>query len=182
MVLGVVHDIAETVVGDIPTFAGCTKGISHYFDFVQFLFVTESKRELESNGIKYLASLVQDCDPDVANLIQETWLDYEDGRTPEGRWMRDMDKFECLLQAGEYEDQTHGEKDMEEFQGLSAKVSSHEGMHWAKLAQRYRTVRIEERSQSMLIIFLTGLRPPRMSRALTDVPSRSGVDFRGSLR
>jgi 5'-deoxynucleotidase YfbR-like HD superfamily hydrolase len=160
VVLGIIHDLAESVVGDIPTFAGFPKGISHRLDIMQSLLVTESKRRLESNGLRYLANLTKEHNLGVAHFLQEAWLDYEYGRTPEGLWMRDMDKFECLLQAGEYEDQTHGEKDMEEFQGLAAKVSSPEGRHWANLAQRYRNARIEERSQSRLIIFITGLHPP----------------------
>jgi len=56
------------------------------------------------------------------------WVDYIEGRTPEARYMQEMDKFECMVQAHEYEQRTHGEKNLDEFQGLSSKISSSQGI------------------------------------------------------
>lgn len=70
------------------------------------------------------------------------WLDYEEGRTAEGLWMREMDKFECLMQAHEYEQRTHGEKDLNEFQGLSSKIRSPEGRAWLGSLQQERSAHL----------------------------------------
>lgn len=43
-----------------------------------------------------------------------------------------------MVQAYEYEQRTFGEKDLEEFQGLSSKISSPEGKAWLELLQRER--------------------------------------------
>ena len=41
--------------------------------------------------------------------------------------MKEMDKFECLTQAHEYEQRTYGMKDLREFQSLTSKIQSPEG-------------------------------------------------------
>ena len=85
------------------------------------------------------------------------WLDYEEGRTAEGRWMREMDKFECLIQAHEYEQKTYGEKDLEEFQGLTSKISSPEGKAWLELLQQERSDHLSKRKRLLPVIFVTGM-------------------------
>lgn len=71
--------------------------------------------------------------------------------------MREMDKFECLIQAHEYEQMTFGEKDLEEFQGLSSKISSFEGKRWMKLLQQEREAHFAKRSQRTHVIFVIGM-------------------------
>lgn len=61
------------------------------------------------------------CNPTLGREIRTAWLEYEIGKTAEARWVREMDKLECLIQAHEHEQRTIGEKDLEEFQGLSLK-------------------------------------------------------------
>lgn len=61
------------------------------------------------------------CNPTLGREIRTAWLEYEIGKTAEARWVREMDKLECLIQAHEHEQRTFGEKDLEEFQGLSLK-------------------------------------------------------------
>lgn len=85
------------------------------------------------------------------------WLDYEEGRTAEGRWMREMDKFECMVQAHEYEQKTYGEKDLEEFQGLSSKIRSPEGMAWLNLLQQERSAHLSKRKRRLPVIFIAGM-------------------------
>jgi hypothetical protein len=68
--------------------------------------------------------LLRTYNPEKAEEISTLWLEYEKGETPEAQWVREMDKFECLVQAHEYEQRTFGEKDLDEFQGLSAKIHS----------------------------------------------------------
>ena len=85
------------------------------------------------------------------------WVDYEEGGTPEARYMREMDKFECLIQAHEYEQRTYGEKDLEEFQGLSSKISSPEGNAWLDLLQLERNAHLSKRKRRLPIIFVLGM-------------------------
>lgn len=93
----------------------------------------------------------------VADKIMAAWVDYEEGRTAEARWMREMDKFECLIQAHEYEQRTHGEKDLDEFQGLSSKIHSTEGKAWLGLLQQERSAHLLKRKRQLPVIFLTGI-------------------------
>jgi putative hydrolases of HD superfamily len=71
--------------------------------------------------------LVKLSNAKLGGEIRAAWLEYEEGKTAEARFIRENDKFECLIQAFEYEQRTHGKKDLEEFQGLSSKVVSSEG-------------------------------------------------------
>jgi hypothetical protein len=68
-----------------------------------------------------------------------------------------MDKFECLVQAFEYEQRTHGEKNLEEFQGLSSKIESDEGKAWLKLLQQEREAHFSRRKQRTPVIFVIGI-------------------------
>jgi len=43
------------------------------------------------------------------------WINYEEDRTPKAQYMKEINKFECLIQAHEYEQETHDEKDLDEF-------------------------------------------------------------------
>ncbi|ORY01910.1 HD domain-containing protein [Clohesyomyces aquaticus] len=139
--LALCHDMAESVVGDIPTYAGVAK---------------DTKHELEESGIHYIKDLLKTSHPSTSEKINEAWQEYEAGSTAEARWVREMDKFECLLQASEYERMTHGEKDLEEFQGLSRKIHSPIGIAWAMLLQQEREACVRKRRERVPIIFVVG--------------------------
>ena len=87
----------------------------------------EHKFKLEDFGTRYTQSLLDPVNPTLGTKIRTAWLEYKEGQTAESRFIRDMDKFECIIQAHEYEQRTFGEKDLKEFQGLSKKISSPEG-------------------------------------------------------
>ncbi|KAL9125650.1 MAG: hypothetical protein Q9217_005174 [Psora testacea] len=139
--LALCHDMAEAVAGDIPTFAGVTK---------------EHKFKLEDFGIRYIQSLLNPVNPSLGLKIRTAWLEYEEGKTAESRFIRDMDKFECMVQAHEYEQRTFGEKDLKEFQGLSSKISSSEGKEWLKLLQQERQAHFSKRQRRLPVIFFIG--------------------------
>jgi putative hydrolase of HD superfamily len=42
-------------------------------------------------------------DTDTVNEIVELWHEYEDAKTPEALFVKDLDKFEMIVQALEYE-------------------------------------------------------------------------------
>ena len=115
---------------------------------------------MEQNGVQYLGSLLQSYSPDKAAEMLSLWEEHEEGKSPEARWVREMDKFECLLQAHEYEQRTYGEKNLDEFQGQVAKVQSQEGKRWVEVYQQERNAHLTRRKNRQPIIFLTGLFPP----------------------
>ncbi|KAL8912003.1 MAG: hypothetical protein Q9171_002916 [Xanthocarpia ochracea] len=131
--------MAESVVGDIPTFAGVTK---------------EHKFKLEDFGTRYIQSLLNPINPTLGTKIRTAWLEYEEGKTAEAQFIRDMDKLECMIQAYEYEQRTFGEKDLEEFQGLSSKISSASGKAWLELLQQERQAHFSKRKRRNLVIFV----------------------------
>lgn len=88
----------------------------------------------------------------------DLWEDYEHGRTPEGRFMKEMDKFECLTQAFGYEQRTFGEKQgLEEFQGLTSKINTPEALGWLKDLQEERAAHFDKRQRRLPVIFVTGM-------------------------
>ncbi|KAK6462439.1 hypothetical protein DFJ63DRAFT_319257 [Scheffersomyces coipomensis] len=111
--IAIVHDIAESLVGDITPFGGVTKAEKH-------------RRELES--INYLSSIIKPYNPEYAQEIVELWLDYEEIRTIEARYVKDIDKYEMIQQAWEYEQEYGLKYDLSEFyDSRSAIVSSEIG-------------------------------------------------------
>ena len=98
--IALVHDIAEALVGDITPFGGVTKEEKH-------------RREFET--IEYLELLVEGYNSRFAQEMKELWLDYEEIRCLEARYVKDIDKLEMIQQAWDYE-QEHGLKyDLSEF-------------------------------------------------------------------
>ena len=108
-------------------------------------------------------------------MIRTAWLEYEEGKTAEAKFIRDMDKFECMVQAHEYEQRTFGEEDLEEFQGLSSKISSPEGRAWLELLQQERAAHLSKRRRRVPIIFLMGIScASHSSHELTAIQAPSG--------
>jgi putative hydrolases of HD superfamily len=90
------HDLAEAIVGDItPTEVS---GVSK-----------EDKRKLEEEALE---SIVQDLDDNgvLGNEIRELWFEYEERTTNEAKVASQLDKFEMIVQADEYEKQHAGDK------------------------------------------------------------------------
>lgn len=78
--LAIIHDLAESVVGDITPY-------DQEYDL---------KIQKEAHAIKNLDTLVN------MGLI-DLWREYEEGNTKEAEICRQIDKFEMILQAYEYE-------------------------------------------------------------------------------
>ncbi|KAI8378984.1 HD domain-containing protein [Blakeslea trispora] len=84
--MAIVHDLAEAVVGDITPHAGVSK---------------EDKFKMERDAMdSFKASLGH---TETANEIVDLWQEYEDASTPEALFVKDLDKFEMIVQALEYE-------------------------------------------------------------------------------
>jgi putative hydrolase of HD superfamily len=83
--IAVVHDIAESVLGDIPTPAAKLMG--------------ETGKELAEEAI--LSKLLNGHDTRAE--IEELWKEFRDRTTREGRFVRAVDKLEMFIQAFQYE-------------------------------------------------------------------------------
>lgn len=90
--LALVHDMAESLVGDITPSQKIAK-------------VEKSRRERES--ISYLTSTllggVGNGGKEAGDNIYALWLEYEDNKTLEAQFVHDVDKLELMLQMVEYE-------------------------------------------------------------------------------
>lgn len=92
-VLALVHELGETYAGDLTPADGIGKGEKH--------------RREEEGLDRALAGF------GGKDWLKAAWLDYEEGRSPEARFIRQVDKLEMGLQAAVYRSQ--GGLRMEEF-------------------------------------------------------------------
>jgi len=96
--IAVLHDIVESVTGDLTPDEKASMGATRL-------------REVEREAIEK----VMDGAPDeVKRVFLQSLRDYEDGSSPEGRIVRDVDKLEKALQALLYRDEL-GTSGVEEF-------------------------------------------------------------------
>ncbi|KAI6167305.1 hypothetical protein EDD17DRAFT_1469037 [Pisolithus thermaeus] len=83
----VVHDLAEAQVGDITPSEGISK---------------EEKRRLESEAMhNFVYDMLHGSE--AALKIEALWREYEEQKTKEARFVKDLDRLEMALQAREYE-------------------------------------------------------------------------------
>ncbi|KAK9488343.1 HD domain-containing protein [Lipomyces starkeyi] len=87
-IIALVHDLAEAVVGDLTP-----------MDPVG----AEEKHRRERETILYLANQLKPVNPSASAELTACYFEYEEQTTPEGRFVKDLDKFEFLLQTAEYE-------------------------------------------------------------------------------
>lgn len=87
--MALVHDIAESLVGDI---------VPHDKKIDK---IEKSKREYKA--ILYLCDIINNYSVERSNEIKELWIDYELQRNIESNIVKDIDKYELLIQTFEYE-------------------------------------------------------------------------------
>ena len=88
--MALVHDIAESVTGDIITKESWSEGGT---------MTREEKVSLERKALYNLLSVI---DGPVAEEIRSLWSEYEKGETREAAFVRDVDTAEMILQANDY--------------------------------------------------------------------------------
>jgi putative hydrolase of HD superfamily len=79
--MALVHDLAESVVGDITPYDGVA---------------ADEKRRREEEAMSTLASLAGD------DSLLALWREYDGAGSPEARFVKELDKLETVLQAFEY--------------------------------------------------------------------------------
>eukprot|EP00058_Branchiostoma_floridae_P015962 XP_002601450.1 hypothetical protein BRAFLDRAFT_245862 [Branchiostoma floridae] len=83
--IALVHDMAESIVGDIAPADGISK---------------EEKHRQEKEAMLHLSGLVGG---EVGKELYSLWEEYEMESTAEAKAVKDLDKFDMVLQAFEYE-------------------------------------------------------------------------------
>ncbi|XP_005103320.1 5'-deoxynucleotidase HDDC2 [Aplysia californica] len=95
--IALVHDMAESVVGDLTPWCGVSK---------------EEKSRREEEATSRITSLIPgEGGKEMYNL----WLEYEHQKSPEAKFVKDMDKLEMLFQAYEYEEMHKKPGHLQEF-------------------------------------------------------------------
>lgn len=95
--LSLVHDIAECIVGDITPADKVPKDIKH-------------AKELAA--ITDIQKLVP---PEFSDELLKLWREYEDQASPEAKYVKDLDRFDMVMQAHEYEEELKRPGELQEF-------------------------------------------------------------------
>jgi putative hydrolases of HD superfamily len=124
MKICMVHDLAESRVGDITPHQGVSK---------------EDKRKLEEDALR---AIVAELDNQAIGAeILSLWLEYEEGTSYEADVARELDKYEMIVQANEYEIANPGKK-LESFFSYTMDSFHHpEVLSWATLLRADRAAR-----------------------------------------
>ena len=104
---------------------------------------TEEKALRELDAVKRMARMIGPVNADFAAEVVDLFEEFEDGETQEAKIVHDMDYFECLCQANEYEKREEGVKDLADFQNLVPKIQTAEVRHWTQQV-------VEERENYLL--------------------------------
>lgn len=97
MRMALVHDLAESIVGDIAPHQGIAK--------------TEKYR-MEMEAMEHIRTLVP---AEVGTELYELWKEYEEGTTAEALLVKDLDAFDMIFQALEYEKSQNRPLELQQF-------------------------------------------------------------------
>ncbi|XP_078011291.1 5'-deoxynucleotidase HDDC2 isoform X2 [Phascolarctos cinereus] len=100
--LALVHDMAECIVGDIAPSDNIPK---------------EEKHRREKEAMKRLTQLLSE---DVKKEIYDLWEEYENQSSVEAKFVKQLDQYEMILQAFEYEDLENKPGRLQEFYDSTA--------------------------------------------------------------
>uniref|UniRef100_A0A7S3PPQ1 5'-deoxynucleotidase n=1 Tax=Aplanochytrium stocchinoi TaxID=215587 RepID=A0A7S3PPQ1_9STRA len=112
--LGILHDLAEAIVGDLAPSSGVSG---------------KEKEKMEYDAMVHMTESILGGHP-TALKIRSLWQEYEDRISKESILVKDFDLFEMVLQADEYEIQ-HPEINLEEFfRGVDGRIKHPEVQTW----------------------------------------------------
>lgn len=118
MRIALVHDMAESIVGDITPVNGMGK---------------EEKHRREWETIKYITNdIVKPINPLAAQELLDDWLAYENIESLEARYVKDIDKYELYVQCFEYEQQFNGKVNFQEFFHSVSSIKTDEVKKWVQ--------------------------------------------------
>ncbi|ETI55868.1 hypothetical protein, variant 1 [Phytophthora nicotianae CJ01A1] len=123
--MAIVHDLAESLVGDITPHDGVAE---------------EDKHRMEKEALDEICNTLGNT-PSAAE-IRELWNEYEAGSTEEAKIVKDFDKFEMILQADDYERAQNIPLD-DFFQSTKGKFRTPLVQSWAAELTDQRNARLE---------------------------------------
>uniref|UniRef100_A0A7S0ZH39 5'-deoxynucleotidase n=1 Tax=Timspurckia oligopyrenoides TaxID=708627 RepID=A0A7S0ZH39_9RHOD len=121
MKLALVHDLAEAVVGDITPNCGVSKEEKYRRE-------EETMRNIRDETLAGSA---------LGHELYELWTEYESGETDAARMVKDVDKFELVLQALEYE-RKHSVDLSEFFDSTEGKYNTPRVSEWSETVSKMR--------------------------------------------
>ncbi|KTA95860.1 HD domain-containing protein [Nakaseomyces glabratus] len=124
--IALIHDMAESLVGDITPVDPIGKEEKH-------------RREMET--INYISeTLIKPFNEEAAEEIKSLWYSYENITSLEARYVKDIDKYELLVQCFEYEKQHKGKLNFQSFFQAAEWVKTDEVKEWVNdlIARRDR--------------------------------------------
>ncbi|GIZ43929.1 hypothetical protein CKM354_000713800 [Cercospora kikuchii] len=123
--MALIHDMAESLVGDITPVDGVSKS-------------EKSRRETETMDYLTKTLLGNVHGGQAGQDMREVWQEYEDSKTLESKFVHDVDKMELLLQMIEYEKAQDAKVDLGEFAWVAKRIELPEVQQWAAelLAER----------------------------------------------
>lgn len=122
--MALVHDMAESLVGDITPVDGVEKE-------------EKARREAETMAFLCRGLLGGYGDGAQGESMRDIFLEYEEGETLESKFVHDIDKIELLLQMVEYEKRAEGksnpgDQDLGEFSRVVNNVQLEEMKEWCR--------------------------------------------------
>ncbi|KAK9471124.1 HD domain-containing protein, partial [Dipodascopsis tothii] len=115
--IALVHDLAEAVVGDITP----SDGIS-----------SDEKHRRETETMEYLAdNVIGAYNAEAGAELKTLYGEYENQTSAEARFVKDLDKFEFLLQSIEYERDSPATVDLSDFLYARGLIKNPEVGRWA---------------------------------------------------
>lgn len=117
--MALVHDMAESLVGDITPMDNVAKD-------------EKSRREAETMDYIAESLLGKVAGGKQGQEIKKVWWEYEKDETEEAHFVHDVDKMELLLQMVEYERNAEGRLDLGEFSRVAVRIKLPEVQEWAK--------------------------------------------------
>ncbi|PPQ85248.1 hypothetical protein CVT25_010021 [Psilocybe cyanescens] len=115
VMMALVHDLAEAQVGDIAPREGIPKAEKH---------------RLESEAMHNIVHDMLHNSP-AAQKINSLWMEYEEGQSPEAKFVKDLDRFEMASQALEYE-RNHGASLQPFFDSSVTKIRHSQVQEWGQ--------------------------------------------------
>ena len=97
-------------------------------------------------------------DPNLATKVKDAWVEYDKGETPEAKWVKEVDKMDCMVEAFDMELKTCGNKGLEEFfQTLTRKITSEKGKVWLRLLLEQRQAHFARLKKRVPVIFVISI-------------------------
>ncbi|WEW59604.1 hypothetical protein PRK78_005078 [Emydomyces testavorans] len=124
--MALVHDMAESVVGDItPVDINITKA---------------EKARREAEVMEYIAKTLLGgvYGGSAGESLRTVFQEYEDNETLEAKFVHDIDKMELILQTIEYERTHGGQVQLTEFYGVMKRIQLPEVKEWAEAVMKER--------------------------------------------